>query len=386
MHDDRVHACVAEEHDVLGERLLQACRRSSRCRRTSPRWSCRGTPSATAAPRPTCRPWRSPSSSPGAPSRRVPCSGSSSISSSRRSSRARRRASGRWSTWWPRSPPDFRSMVTVTSRGSMSTRAGSSSGVDRRQTQTPLIATSRSAGSNAAVVVPIEARTRPQFGSLPNTAVLKSELRATDRPTSTASSSLAAPVTVIAISWSAPSASASSCIARSRAQLRHRLGEVRLVGRDAGGAAAQQRHGVVRGHAAVGVQPVEADPGGLAQRAVGGGRVDLRVGGEDHEHGGQLRREHAGALGHAADRSSRHARRRLLAHRVGGHDRRGGVGAAVGVERRDHVVDALEEHVTVVGEPDQAGRADHDVEAPTPRPLATRSATSCVVWKPSAPV
>jgi hypothetical protein len=40
-------------------------------------------------------------------------------------------------------------------------------------------------------------------------------LRATLRPTSTASSSVAALSTVIAISWSAPSASRSSCIARS---------------------------------------------------------------------------------------------------------------------------------------------------------------------------
>ena len=33
--------------------------------------------------------------------------------------------------------------------------------------------------------------------------------------------------------------------------------------------------------------------------------VDDRVGGEDDEHRGQARREHAGALGHAADASSR---------------------------------------------------------------------------------
>ena len=93
--------------------------------------------------------------------------------------------------------------------------AGSAAGVDCRQTQTPFMATSRSAGSKTASVVPIEASTRPQLGSLPNTAALKRLLRATLRPTVTASSSLAAPRTVIAISWSAPSASASSCIARS---------------------------------------------------------------------------------------------------------------------------------------------------------------------------
>ena len=105
--------------------------------------------------------------------------------------------------------------MTLTSRGFRSTVAGSACGVDCRQTHTPFMATSRSAGSNAASVVPMLASTRPQLGSLPKTAALNRLLRATLRPTSTASSSLAAFRTVIAISWSAPSASRSSCIARS---------------------------------------------------------------------------------------------------------------------------------------------------------------------------
>ena len=93
--------------------------------------------------------------------------------------------------------------------------AGSACGSEPLQTQTPFMATSRSAGSNAACVVPMLARTRPQLGSLPKTAALNRLLRATLRPTSTASSSEAALRVVIAMSWSAPSASRSSCIARS---------------------------------------------------------------------------------------------------------------------------------------------------------------------------
>ena len=59
------------------------------------------------------------------------------------------------------------------------------------------------------------ASTRPQLGSLPKTAALNRLVRATLRATSTASSSDAALRAVIAISWSAPSASLRSCIARS---------------------------------------------------------------------------------------------------------------------------------------------------------------------------
>src|SRR5664279_4141372 len=53
--------------------------------------------------------------------------------------------------------------------------------------------------SNAASVVPIAASTRPQLGSLPKIAALNRLLRATERPTTTASSSLAAPMTSIRI-------------------------------------------------------------------------------------------------------------------------------------------------------------------------------------------
>ncbi len=52
------------------------------------------------------------------------------------------------------------------------------------------------------------------------------------------------------------------------ADLGQALGELGQVGLDAGGAAGQQQHGVVGRHAAVGVEPVEGDLGGGAQRGV----------------------------------------------------------------------------------------------------------------------
>ena len=91
---------------------------------------------------------------------------------------------------------------------SRSTRSRSSPAPPSRQTQTPLIATSRSAGSNAASVVPTAARIRPQFGSSPWIAHLSRLLRATARA-DLDGVGLARPrrTTVIAMSCSAPSAS-----------------------------------------------------------------------------------------------------------------------------------------------------------------------------------
>ena len=77
------------------------------------------------------------------------------------------------------------------------------------------MATSIASGSKAAPVVPAAARIRPQLGSRPKTAHLNRLLLATARPTSTASSSLAAPRTVIVMSCSDPSASESSSMVRS---------------------------------------------------------------------------------------------------------------------------------------------------------------------------
>jgi hypothetical protein len=84
-----------------------------------------------------------------------------------------------------------------------------------RQTVTPLMVTSTWSASKAASVVPIAASTRPQLGSLPNSAVFSRLLRAQARPAVSASSTVAALRTVIAMSLVEPSASASSCMARS---------------------------------------------------------------------------------------------------------------------------------------------------------------------------
>ena len=131
----------------------------------------------------------------------------------------------------------------------------------------------------------------------------------------------------------------------------------------AAGAAGHHGDGVVGGHAAVGVEPVEADPGRGAQRGVELGGRDHGVGGEHDQHRGQLRGEHAGALGHPADRPAVALDDDLLADRVGGHDRLGGVGAAVGGRaprtRRRRRPSRL---LARVGQADQAGRADDDVD------------------------
>src|SRR3954452_4259817 len=113
------------------------------------------------------------------------------------------------------SVPARRSTSMVTARPDRSTPSRGSPIAPFRQTVTPLIATSTWSAAKAASVVPIAASTRPQFGSLPNNAVLSRLLRAQARPAVSASLTLAALRTVIAMSLVEPSASASSCIARS---------------------------------------------------------------------------------------------------------------------------------------------------------------------------
>ena len=138
-----------------------------------------------------------------------------------------------------------------------------------RQTQTPLMATSSRSGSKAAAVVPTAASTRPQLGSSPRMAHLSRLLRATARPTSTASSSVAAPTTSIAIVLGGALGVGDQLLRPGRAQTAVTASANSLaVGADAGGAGGQQQHGVVGGHAAVGVDPVEGDAGRGAQRRV----------------------------------------------------------------------------------------------------------------------
>ena len=236
-------------------------------------------------------------------------------------------------------------------------------------------------------MVPIEASTRPQFGSLPNTAALNRLLRAMLRPTSTASSSEAAPCTVMAISWSAPSASASSCMARSV--------QARVTASVRSGSDGVMPEAPLASRATVSLvdmQPSESSRSKVtrvaARRAwsrspaVGDG-----VGGEDDEHGGQLRREHAGALGHPADRPAGALDDDLLADRVGGHDRVRGVVAARRrpgrrTPRRRRPAPARAGWPGRSARWSRRGRRSRRCRARS----ATRSATAWVVWKPSGPV
>jgi hypothetical protein len=103
--------------------------------------------------------------------------------------------------------PADRSTVIVTSFGLRSTFERSSPGAPWRQTQIPLIATFSRSGWKTAPVVPTALSTRPQLGSSPPMAHLSRLLRATERPTVTASASEAAPITSIEIILLAPSAS-----------------------------------------------------------------------------------------------------------------------------------------------------------------------------------
>jgi hypothetical protein len=122
------------------------------------------------------------------------------------------------------------------------------------------------------------------------------------------------------------------------------------------------------GHAAVGVEPVEGDAGGLAERGVEPGGGDHGVGGDHDQHGGQAWGEHAGALRHAADGpAGRRAVLGLLGLRVGGHDGlRGGEsglrrGCGVTLEGDGRFPDAGPELVEIELFADQPGRADEHV-------------------------
>ncbi len=151
-------------------------------------------------------------------------------------------------------------------------------------------------------VVPTAASTRPQLGSLPNSAHLSRLLRAIARPTSTASASVAARSYLdgdllrgalgVGEQLRAPGR-------RRRCAPRRRRSPASGVTVEA--PLASSEHGVVGRQAAVGVEAVEGRRGGGAQRRVQRRRVDHRIGGQHAQHRGQRRGEHAGSLGHPAD-------------------------------------------------------------------------------------
>ena len=221
-------------------------------------------------------------------------------------------------------------MSTCTARGRevderRATASGSPCGTPARRSSH----TSTSYGSNSAPVVPIAASTRPQLGSLPKIAALNRLLRATDRPTSTASSSVAALTDSIAMSWLAPSASSCSCCGEFVADLGDGGVELGRSGATPDAPLASSDDLVVGRHAAVGVQPIEGDARRGAQRGVERRGVDDGIGRDHDEHGGEARREHSGALCHAADRPavaaarlSRFGRVSVVMIALGGIERR----------------------------------------------------------------
>src|SRR4051795_12755253 len=113
------------------------------------------------------------------------------------------------------SVPAFRSTSISIWRPVRSTPSRGSPIAPPRQTVTPLMVTSTRSASNAASVVPIAASTPPPVGALPKSPVFSRLWGAQPRPAVSASSTLAALRTVIAMSLVDPSASASSCMARS---------------------------------------------------------------------------------------------------------------------------------------------------------------------------
>ena len=156
-------------------------------------------------------------------------------------------------------------------------------------------------GSNAALVVPTAASTRPQFGSSPSIAHLSRLHRAIARPTSTASGSDAAPMTSIVMALLAPSASC--CIWPARSAQAAVSSAVNSAGSGVDAAAPLASSSTV---SFVDMQPSVSSrskvvPTASRSARVERGRRQFGVGGEHDEHRGQGRGQHRRALAHPAD-------------------------------------------------------------------------------------
>jgi len=136
-----------------------------------------------------------------------------------------------------------------------------------------------------------------------------------------------------------------------------------LVGRrgDARGTGRHQQDGVVGGHAPVGIDSVKGGRRRSAEHGIQIETGDIGIRGEDDEHGGQRRREHARTLGHAphAPPITRHLGD--FGHGVGRHDGGRGSRSALVGERRDGKVDPVGDLVHRQQFADQARRTDRDV-------------------------
>ncbi len=216
-------------------------------------------------------------------------------------------------------------------------------------------------GSNTAPVVPTAASTRPQFGSSPAMAHLSRLQRATARPAVTASSTVAAPVTSMAIVLLAPSASCCICLARSAQAAVSSLAKSPGSGWTAAAPLASSSTVSL-----VDMQPSVSSRSKvvlhrLPQRGVQLRGAQIGVGGEHDQHGGQRRRQHGRALGHAAHRVAGPGHAARLRDGVGGPDRIRRRGAAVGRCGRHRRVHAGQQPVHRQPVADQAGRADRDL-------------------------
>ena len=157
---------------------------------------------------------------------------------------------------------------------------------------------------------------------------------------------------------------------------------------DAGGAAGQQQHGVVGGHAAVGVDPVEGHAGRRPQRRVAAPSVGTTASVVSTT--SMVARPGASmpaplAIPPTVQPSPLlHGR---LRHGVGGHDRLGGVRPAVLAQSRAAARRRRQQLVHRQPHADQPGRADRDVaRADAPSRAAACSAVAWVSAKPSGPV
>ena len=235
---------------------------------------------------------------------------------------------------------------TTYSTSSRATACASASRVEadaRRRARRPARPRSRRrrpAARCRAAPCPTACTIRPQLGSPPCSAVLTSGELATARATRSTPSACAAAHDDAA---DAPGALAvAHDVQRELAQQRvERLAEAQLVlglglDGDAAGARAHEDRGVVGRQLAVDRDAVERALDAHAEQQVGGLGRQRGVGLHEAQHRREGRRDHARALGlraqaHGPARQVDLERRALL-ERVGGHDRRGEVGVAVGAQ------------------------------------------------------